>query len=319
VKVLVTGCAGFIGWKVSERLLADGHPVIGADNLNRSYDIRLKRWRLAQMTGQQGFSFHPMSVVDRDQLSSLFDQEPWDAVINLAALAGVRASIEDPWGYYETNLTGTLNLLELCQAQGVGKFVLASSSSVYGAGDGPFREDMPTDRPLSPYAASKKAAEELCHFYHHACGMDISLLRFFTVYGPAGRPDMAVFRFIKWIHEGKPLIVYGDGSQRRDFTYVDDIASGTVLALKPVGFEAFNLGSDRPVLLNALIDQLQEMLHKKAKVQHQPPHSADVPSTWADITKAGKILGWRPEATLEQGLRRAVDWYLENRAWAREV
>ena len=319
MKVLVTGCAGFIGWKVSQRLLAEGHTVIGADNLNCSYGVRLKQWRLSQIGCEKGFSFHPVSVVDRHKLSALFHQEPWDAVINLAALAGVRPSMEDPWGYYETNLTGTLNLLELCREQGVGKFVLASSSSVYGAANGPFREDMPTDHPLSPYAASKKAAEELCYAYHHAYSMDISLLRYFTVFGPAGRPDMAVFRFIKWITEGEPVILYGDGSQRRDFTYVDDIASGTVLALKPVGFEAINLGSDRPVPLRDLIDQLQKILDQEALVQHHPLHPADVPATWADISKAKKLLGWRPQVSLEEGLRRAADWYLENRSWSKEV
>ena len=319
MKVLVTGCAGFIGSKVSTFLLRQGNTVVGMDNLNSSYDVDLKKWRLSCLKEEPGFTFHRLNIGKRKELAELFAKDPWDAVVNLAARAGVRQSIEDPWAYYETNLTGTLNLLEICRQEGVGKFVLASSSSVYGSAEGPSREDSPTDRPLSPYAASKKAAEVLCHSYHQAHGLDVTVLRYFTVFGPAGRPDMAIFRFIKWIAEGEPLILYGDGCQERDFTYVDDIARGTGLALKPMGFETVNLGSDRPVPLNDVIGLLQVILDKETIIEHYPIHATDVPATWADITKARDLLGWKPKVTLKEGLRRAVDWYLENRNWAKQI
>ena len=319
MNILVTGSAGFIGSKVSQNLLDAGHTVMGIDNLNETYGTALKEWRLSWLKENPRFNFAQSDIVDLDGLTRLFQQHAWDAVINLAARAGVRQSIEEPWSYYETNLTGTLNLLELCRRQGVKKFVVASSSSLYGDSQGPSKEDSPTDRPLSPYAASKKAVEALCHSYHHAHDMDITALRYFTVYGPAGRPDMAIYRFIKWIFEGEPLVLYGDGTQERDFTYIDDIAAGTVLALKPVGFEAINLGSDRPVQLNTVIGLLERALDKKAVIDYQPTHASDVQATWADITKAREILGWKATVTLEEGLQRAVDWYLENREWAREV
>jgi nucleoside-diphosphate-sugar epimerase len=208
----------------------------------------------------------------------------------------------------------------MCRAFGVGKFVLASTSSLYGATTPtPFREDANTDRPLSPYAASKKAAEVLCYTYHYLYGLDVTLLRYFTVYGPAGRPDMSVFRFIRWIAEGEPVVLYGDGAQERDFTYVDDIAQGTVQALKPVGFEVINLGADRPVKLRDMIGMLEGLLERVAKIEQRAAHEADVRATWADISKAREVLDWKPKTTLEEGLRHSVEWYRENRAWAREV
>lgn len=320
MNVLVTGCAGFIGWKVSEHLLAAGHSVVGVDNLNEAYDPRLKRWRLSGLEGQRGFSFHYADVCDRAAMKRIFRLDgPFEAVINLAARAGVRPSVENPWVYVETNTIGTLNLLELCRETGVPKFVLASTSSLYGENERPFREDQPTDRPLSPYAASKKAAEALCYTYHHLHGLDVTVLRYFTVYGPAGRPDMSIFRFIRWIAEGEPLVLYGDGSQERDFTFVDDIARGTILALRPVGYEIINLGSDRPVSLRQVIALVEGFLGKAAKVTYHSRHPADVPATWADISKARRLLGWEPRTTLEDGLQRAVQWYLENQNWTREV
>ena len=317
--MLVTGCAGFIGWKVSEHLLTSGHTVFGIDNLNSAYDGRLKEWRLSQLNAIDRFSFYRSDIAGRQLPSSLDGEVSFDGVINLAARAGVRQSFEDPWAYYDTNTTGTLNLLELCRDRGIKKFVLASTSSLYGEGRRPFREDAPTDRPLSPYAASKKAAEALCYAYHHAYGLDVTVLRFFTVYGPAGRPDMAAFRFIKWISEGQPVVVYGDGSQERDFTYVDDIARGTQLALESTGYEIVNLGSDRPVVLRDFIGLLQDLTGKQASIEHLPAHTADMPATWADITKARQLLGWEPQVALEEGLQRAVAWYMENRCWASQV
>ncbi len=321
MRYLVTGAAGFIGSQVARLLLQSGEKVIGVDNLSEAYDPRLKNWRLDQLRGFANFSFYRLDICDQKALGGLFEKEgPFDAVLNLAARAGVRASVEDPQGYFETNVTGTLNLLELCRRYGIRKFVLASTSSLYGAHNPrPFREDADTSRPLSPYAASKKAAEVLCHTYHHLYGLDITVLRYFTVYGPAGRPDMSIFRFIRWIAEGEPVILYGDGTQQRDFTYIDDIARGTVLALKPTGYQILNLGSDRPFSLRHIIGLLEKLMGRKARIQYAPGHPTDVHATWADISRARRILGWEPRTALEEGLYQAVSWYLRNRDWAREI
>ena len=320
---LVTGVAGFIASRVAEFLLADGHSVVGVDNLNDAYDVRLKEWRLAQLEGQPQFEFHRLDIAERAQLAALWDEvdgRTFGGVINLAARAGVRQSLQDPWIYFETNVTGTLNLLELCRATGVSKFVLASTSSLYGAQNPtPFREDANTDGPLSPYAASKKAAEALCYTYHHLYGLDVTALRYFTVYGPAGRPDMAMFRFVQWIHEARPVTIYGDGQQSRDFTYLDDIARGTVAALRPLGYEVINLGSDQPVLLMDAIRLVERLVGRKAQLEFQPHHPADILATWADVGKAERLLGWRSRVSFEDGVRRLVDWYRENRGWARDV
>jgi UDP-glucuronate 4-epimerase len=320
---LVTGVAGFIASRVAEFLLADGHAVVGMDNVNDAYDVRLKNWRLAQLEGRPGFEFHRLDIADRRALQAAWHAhgpQPFDAVINLAARAGVRQSVEDPWIYLETNATGTLNLLDLCRASGVKKLVLASTSSLYGAHNPrPFSEDANTDGPLSPYAASKKAAEALCYTYHHLHGLDVTVLRYFTVYGPAGRPDMALFRFVQWIHEGRPVTVYGDGQQSRDFTYVDDIARGTVAALRPLGYEVINLGSDEPVVLMDALQLVERLAGREARLEFRPRHPADVLATWADIGKAERLLGWRPQVGFEEGVRRLVDWYRENRDWARKL
>jgi len=326
VRILLTGCAGFIGWKVVEFLLANGHAVVGVDSLNDAYDVRLKHWRLDQVKNHRNFSFHRLDICNLNALRELFNPQSkignpeFDAVINLAARAGVRQSVENPWVYYETNVMGTLNLLELCRRFGVKKFILASTSSLYGANNPrPFREDAHTDGPLSPYAASKKAAEALCYTYHYLYGLDITVLRYFTVYGPAGRPDMSIFRFVRWIAEGEPVVLHGDGSQERDFTYVDDAARGTLQALRPVGYEVINLGSDRPVSVRRILSLLQEVLGRDAVIIRKPVHPADVPATWADIAKARALLGWEPRTSLEDGLRRTVDWYLQHRSWVKEL
>ena len=316
---LVTGVAGFIASKVCEFLLADGHKVVGVDNLNDAYDVRLKEWRLKQLQGRPEFQFHAVDICKQDQLRDLFSSG-FQAVINLAARAGVRQSVENPWVYIETNITGTLNLLELCKEFEVKKFVLASTSSLYGAKNPvPFQENADTNAPLSPYAASKKGAEALCHSYHYLYDMDITVVRYFTVYGPAGRPDMSLFRFVQWISEEQEVTVFGDGQQSRDFTYVDDIARGTIKALKPLGYETINLGSDEPVVLMDAIHLIEQMVGKKASLDFQPRQPADVMSTWADITKAAQLLKWKPECDFKRGLESLVHWYQTNRAWAKEV
>lgn len=309
MRILVTGAAGFIASKVSELLLAAGHQVVGVDNLNDAYDVRLKHWRLSRLLPLPGFSFHRLDICALDALRPLF-REPLDAVINLAARAGVRYSVENPWVYIDTNVTGTLNLLELCRQHEVNKFVLASTSSLYGKNNPvPFREDANTDGPLSPYAASKKAAEALCYTYHHLYGLDVSVLRYFTVYGSAGRPDMALFKFVDWLSRGEPVVIYGDGRQSRDFTFVDDIARGTVAALKPLGFEVINLGSDRPVVLMDALRVIEDLMGCKAQIRWKPAHAADMPATWADIHKARELLDWAPQTTLNDGLAALVEWY----------
>ncbi len=320
---LVTGCAGFIASKVSEFLLADGHQVVGVDNLNDAYDVRLKHWRLDRLKEQPGFTFHRLDITDRERLRQVWEEggnEPFDAVINLAARAGVRQSVKDPWVYFETNVTGTLNLLELCRDFEVGKFVFSSTSSLYGAKNPrPFSEDANTDGPLSPYAASKKGAEALCYTYHYLYGLDVTVFRYFTVYGPAGRPGMSIFRFIQWISEGRPVTIYGDGRQSRDFTFVEDIARGTVAGLKPVGYEVINLGSDEPIVLMDAVRRIEELVGKEARIEYEPRHPADILATWADIGKAERLLGWRPGTTFKEGVRRTVDWYRDNREWAKDV
>jgi UDP-glucuronate 4-epimerase len=317
---LVTGAAGFIASRVARMLLESGHEVVGIDNLNDAYDPELKRWRLEQLAGRSGFTFRQIDICDLAALEPLFTERksmPFAAVINLAARAGVRASVANPWAYFATNVDGTLNLLELCRRYGVGKFVLASTSSLYGGHNPvPFREDDDTDRPLSPYAASKKGAEAIAFSYHHLHKIDVSVLRYFTVYGPAGRPDMSVFRFVRQIAEGQPITVFGDGTQSRDFTYVDDIARGTIAALRPLGFAIINLGSDRPVELNAVIRKVSSILDRSPVIQRQPAHPADVPATWASIERAKSALGWSPQTAMEEGLRESVAWFLDNRELA---
>ena len=317
-RYLVTGAAGFIASKVSELLLDDGHEVVGIDNMNDAYDVRLKDWRLARLRDREGFTYHHLDICNRAALDPVVRDV--DGVINLAARAGVRQSVENPWVYVDTNLDGTLNLLELCQQRGIGKFVLASTSSLYGKdNEMPYREDIDTNHPLSPYAASKKAAEAMCYTYHYLYDIDVTVFRYFTVYGPAGRPDMSLFRFTQWISEERPVVVFGDGRQSRDFTYVGDIARGTIAGLKKVGFQTINLGSDEPVVLMDAIHMIEDALGKKAKLEYVPLHKADVLATWADISRAEEILGWRPQFDLRRGIQELVDWYGENRSWAKDV
>jgi UDP-glucuronate 4-epimerase len=318
--ILVTGAAGFIGARTAATLLEQGHQVVGVDNLNDYYDVRLKQHRLDGLLALPGFSFRALDIEDLPALQALFKEKSFDAVLNLAARAGVRYSIENPHVYMTTNAHGTLNILEAMRAHDVSTLVLASTSSLYAGEASPFTEDMPVNRPLSPYAASKKAAEAMAYSYHHLFDMNVSVVRYFTVYGPAGRPDMSPFRFIRWIAEGEPIQLYGDGSAARDFTFVDDIARGTIAAASLAGHHCINLGGgDLPISINAMIALIEGFVGKKARIDRLPTHRADMDVTWANIQKAGDLLDWRPQVDFEEGIRRSVAWYMENRDWARGI
>jgi nucleoside-diphosphate-sugar epimerase len=301
--------------------------------MNDYYDPRLKEWRLNQLKtrsqksevrsqkSKEGeFRFHQCDIGDFSSVKTVFSNYKIDAVINLAARAGVRASVEDPWAYLDTNLKGTLNLLECCKTNDVKKFVLASTSSVYGDNTKmPFSIGDNTDHTLAPYSATKKGAEVMCYSYHYLYGIDTTVFRYFTVYGPAGRPDMSIFKFIKNIDLGRPIPVFGNGKQKRDFTYIDDIADGTIKGLKNVGYDTFNLGNDRPVELMYVINMIEEKLGKKAEIQWLPLHPADITATWADINSSKERLNWSPKTSIEEGIEKTVNWYMENRDFVRNL
>jgi UDP-glucuronate 4-epimerase len=316
---LVTGAAGFIGARTSELLIGDGHTVTGIDNLNEAYDLRMKEYRLKRLRSMEGFTFHKLDISDKSVIEP-FKGQKFDGVINLAARAGVRASVDDPWVFVESNVLGTLNMLELCRQTGTSKFIVASTSSIYGAEPPyPTPETASSSEPLQPYAASKKGAEAMCHAYHHLYGIDVSVVRYFTVYGPAGRPDLAIFRFVQWIMEGRPVLVNGDGEQSRGFTYIDDIARGTILALKPVGHEVINLGGHEVITINDLIKLTEDVVGKKADVRYGPPNPADMFTNWADVSKAGALLGWEPQYNMQAGVEKLVEWYNTEREWASDI
>ena len=323
-KYFVTGAAGFIGSQVCKHLLNQGDHVVGVDNLNDFYDVRLKEWRLQQLKNHQNsqyFFFDKLDIENQESLKTLFKNNgPFDAVLNLAARAGVRYSIKNPHVYLSTNLAGTLNVLECMRDSGCRKFILASTSSLYAGQKMPYKEDLAVNEPLSPYAASKKGAELMAYSYHKLYDIDVSIVRYFTVFGPAGRPDMSPYRFIKWIAEGEPIQIFGNGLQSRDFTYVDDIALGTIAAIQDVGYEIINLGGGQnPVSLNTIIEKLEVLIDKKAIIDHKPFHIADLMETWADIEKAKKILSWEPKFSLDQGLERTVLWYFKNQEFLRKI
>ncbi len=320
----VTGAAGFIGARVAEMLVRDGHQVTGVDNLNDAYDVRMKEYRLNQLRSMPGFQFYKMDIGQKEAFNDLEEvlagSPPLEAVINLAARAGVRQSVENPWVYVDTNVNGTLNLLEMCKRKEIQKFILASTSSIYGANAPlPTPETASSDYPLQPYSASKKGAEALCHAYHFLYNLDVTIFRYFTVYGPAARPDMVMFRFTQWISEGKPLLLNGDGEQTRGFTYVDDIARGTILGLKPLGYEVINLGGHESIKINELICILEDLIGKKAEVVHLPYHPADMFANQANVEKARRLLGWAPQVSLREGIANLVAWYNQEREWASQV
>jgi UDP-glucuronate 4-epimerase len=318
---LVTGAAGFIASKVCEFLLESGNGVVGIDNFDPVYDVRIKEWRLKRINQYPKFSFYKESICDRQSLERIFSAHPdIEAVINLAAKAGVRDSVIDPWSYYETNLVGTLNLLDICRKNQIKKFILASTSSIYGE-NAPFPtpETAESSFPLQPYAASKKAAETLCYSYHYLYDLDVTVVRYFTVYGPAGRPGMSMFRFTKWISEGEEVKVFGDGRQTRGFTFLDDIARGTIAALKPVGYEIINLGGHESISINDLIVKFERAIGKKALLRYYPAIKADMSASWADVSKAKRLIGWEPLVSLDEGIHSVVDWYQQEHAWVSQV
>ena len=281
----------------------------------------MKEFRLQQLESQPGFRFHKLDIADRDGVFALSSQmEGAAGVINLAARAGVRASVLDPWVYVDTNMTGTLNMLEICRRLSTPKLILASTSSVYGENVPlPTPEDAGSNLPLQPYAASKIGAEAMAHAYHFLHGIDISVLRYFTVYGPAGRPDMVMFRFAKWLIDGTPLHLNGDGKQSRGFTYVDDIARGTIQALRPLGYEIINLGGHETITIRELITLMEKITGKQAEIVQHPFPKADMLTNHADTQKAMELLNWRPDVGLEEGVRRTVQWYLDHHAWAKDL
>ena len=312
-KVLLTGAAGFIGAKTAELLLARGVEVVGIDNLNDYYDVRLKHYRLSHIKDSR-FQFIQMDIENKEALQELFKSHKFDVVFNLAARAGVRYSMENPDVYMTTNAMGTLNLLECMREHKVSKFVLASTSSLYAGQPMPFKEDLAVNTPISPYAATKKAAEVMAYSYHYLYGIDVSVVRYFTVYGPAGRPDMSPFIFADKIFKNEELPVFGDGTQSRDFTYVDDIAEGTILAAKNVGYEIINLGGgNNPFTLLQMIAMMEKFAGTKARLSLSDKVKADMDVTWADISKAKALLGWEPKISFEEGIHRLMKWHESHR------
>lgn len=322
MKVLVTGVAGFIGYHLAERLLAEEISVCGIDNLNSYYDVNLKKNRLAQLHPHTGFNFQLIDLFDRQSMDSLFQEQKFDCVVNLAAQAGVRYSIENPFAYVDSNLVGFVNLLEACRQQQTKHLVFASSSSVYGANSKvPFAISDNVDRPVSLYAATKKANELIAHTYSHLYSLPITGLRFFTVYGPWGRPDMAYFKFVKAIAQGKPIDVYNFGKMKRDFTYIDDVVEGIVRVMsKPpqanleaatssAAYKIYNIGNNKPVELMHFIEVIEKAMGKTAIKNLLPMQPGDVPCTYADVDDLIKDIGFKPTTSIEEGLGRFVEWY----------
>src|ERR1700704_1868873 len=312
MRILVTGGAGFIGSHLVEKLLAAGHSVAILDDFNDFYDPQIKRENIEKIS--KDVPVHHVDLREDAAVRNLFRREKFDTIAHLAARAGVRPSIRHPQLYYDTNVSGTLHLLEAARLTGIERFIFASSSSVYGISKTvPFSEDLHLTQTISPYAATKVAGEFLCSTYSHLYGMRVVALRFFTVYGARQRPDLAIHQFTKRIHAGEPIDQYGDGTTRRDYTYIDDIIQGTVAALKYDGplFDIFNLGESQTVQLKELIAAIEKALKKKAKINQLPEQPGDVPLTCADISKAKRLLGYEPSTPLKEGLPRFIDWFLQ--------
>ncbi len=320
-RVLVTGSAGFIGFHLCRALLDRGDDVVGLDNINDYYEVQLKQDRLKQLTGDPAFSFHQIDLADRAAMERLFAAETFDAVVNLAAQAGVRYSLTHPHAYVEANLVGFLHILEGCRANNVAHLVYASSSSVYGANTKmPFAVGDNVDHPISLYAATKKSNELMAHVYSHLYEVPTTGLRFFTVYGPWGRPDMALFKFTKAILAGEPIDVYNHGNMRRDFTYVDDIVTGVIRVMDRIPratddsattapYALYNIGNNQPVELMHVIRTLESALGRKAEMHMLPMQPGDVPATYADVDDLIRDVGFKPSTPIESGIARFVEWY----------
>jgi len=309
MKALITGVAGFIGSHLCQRLLADGWNVVGVDNFDDFYDPQIKRRNIGECLKNKNFQLVEADIRDGDEMEKATGEDV-QIIVHLAAMAGVRPSIAQPLLYADVNINGTMVLLESAKKHRIDKFIFSSSSSVYGNNEKvPFSEDDNVDFPISPYAATKKAGELICHTYHHLCDMSITCLRFFTVYGPRQRPDLAIHKFAKLIERDKPIPVYGDGSMMRDFTYIDDIINGIVAAMGSCdGFNIYNLGESEPITVNDLITEIEKALGKKAIRQYQPLQPGDVKRTYADVTKAARDLGYDPSTDIDAGLARFVVW-----------
>lgn len=320
MKVLVTGVAGFVGFHLAQRLLSEGIEVYGIDNLNDYYDVQLKKDRIAQIGGRAAFTFQFLDLANRDGILELFENLQFDYVVNLAAQAGVRYSLENPFAYVDSNLSGFVNLLEGCRRSHVKHLVFASSSSVYGANTKvPFSVTDNVDHPISLYAASKKANELVAHVYSHLYRLPTTGLRFFTVYGPWGRPDMAYFKFVQAIAANKPIDVYNFGKMQRDFTYIDDVIEGVVRVMhKPpqtdadtntVPYKIYNIGNNSPVQLSKFIEVIEEALGKKAEKNFLPMQPGDVPATYADVDALVQDVGFKPNTSIEEGMHKFIEWY----------
>ena len=310
-KILITGGAGFIGSQLAERLLARGDAVHVIDNFNTYYDPQIKRQNIAQSLTNENYSLHEIDICDEDILNACFALVKPDVVVHLAARAGVRPSLEDPNLYNRVNVVGSQHILDACREHQPGHLVFASSSSVYGGiEETPFHEDMDIARPISPYAATKRMNELQAHVYSQIYGLNVSMMRFFTVYGPRQRPDMAIHKFIRFIMDDQPIPMFGDGSTRRDYTYIDDILDGLVKAVdKPFRYEIFNLGEHHTTSLRELIDLVAQAVGKEARIEQQDLQPGDVTITYANIDKARKLLGYDPQITMEEGIRRTVAWF----------
>jgi len=331
MKYLITGAAGFIGFHLSKRLLEQGNSVVGIDNLNEYYDVNLKKARLSKLKGNLGFTFHKLDLVDRKGIEKLFSEDNFDCVVNLAAQAGVRYSLENPHVYVDSNIVGFLNILEGCRNNDIKHLVFASSSSVYGANTTmPFSVHHNVDHPISLYAATKKSNELMAHAYSSLYKLPCTGLRFFTVYGPLGRPDMALFLFTKAILENRPIDVFNQGKMKRDFTYIDDITEGVVRvavnipapntgwnsdkpdsATSSAPYRIYNIGNNNPIELMTFIEVLENCLGSKAEINLLPMQPGDVPATYADVDDLIKDVGFRPETSIEEGVKRFVEWYRE--------
>lgn len=314
--ILITGAAGFIGSHLSEHFVKLGHSVIGIDNFDNFYPAKFKELNLSELKENEKFQFNKADIRDKEALNKIFASTPINVVIHLAAKAGVRPSIESISEYYDVNVNGTVTLLEAMRLNGVKKLLFASSSSIYGNNEkAPFAETDIVDNPISPYASTKKSGELLCHVYHHLYNFDISCLRFFTVYGPRQRPDLAIHKFIRLIDEGKAIPFYGDGNTSRDYTFIDDIIEGIDCAFRHLdGYNIYNLGESKVISLSHLLKTIENSLNKKAILNRLPLQPGDVTKTFADISKAKLKIGYYPKYDFETGINKFVDWYNSNKA-----